>query len=621
MNIKRKGAILFAGVALSVSSMAYGFPFSTESIQGSFDSTIAVGFGVRLLNQDCSLVGDPTSACGAQANVAQYSNGESGNLNYNKGDAFTTYLKGTHELLLKLPEGWKFMARGSWFHDFKATDTERTQLEPDAKHQLTRDLNILDFWFSRDFALGGQRARVRVGNQVQNWGESVFAAGGINVTNQLDLQKLLIPGTQVKEAVLPAPMFSFATGLGHGVNLDAYYQFYWFRNRVPPVGSYFSTDFDTFDKGRQPLYLNTQNFNFGGVNAASVARSLVASGALPGPARTLGTIHQVQNLIFAGDPSVAGFNTAAFPFVDDLRPKNTGQYGVALHYRPEGKSLDVGFYYIKYHDKNPVLESLANGTERWDFLRGRELYGLSTNFPLGDWAIGWELSYRPRDAITLGGCFNPGGPLDANTNAVVGINCPGWIDRHKYQMHLTEQINIIPANYPTILKVLGGPQTAVFTAEEVWVRYPGVSPSARYFRTINGVPVVQAPDPTYAFFTENSVIGPTGVLTAGTAGNSNSVGYTADFNWTYDGTIIPGWQVTPGNTFSQSVHGTTPNEQLQFAEGAKADTVYLIFTQNPTKGGRSWIAGLNYVRFFGGDPIRQPLKDRDFIGGYVSYNF
>ncbi len=94
---------------------------------------------------------------------------------------------------------------------------------------------------SKGFDVGGQRVRARLGNQVINWGESLFVAGGINNTNAYDYQALARPGVQLKEAVLPAPMLSVASGLGSGVNVEAYYQFRWNKSELPPVGSYWST--------------------------------------------------------------------------------------------------------------------------------------------------------------------------------------------------------------------------------------------------------------------------------------------------------------------------------------------------------------------------------------------
>lgn len=61
------------------------------------------------------------------ANTAVWGNGDDGNLNYDKGDLFTTHLKGSHELLLSFPDEWKFMGRVGWLYDFVADDTARTR--------------------------------------------------------------------------------------------------------------------------------------------------------------------------------------------------------------------------------------------------------------------------------------------------------------------------------------------------------------------------------------------------------------------------------------------------------------------------------------------------------------
>ncbi|NMG30199.1 DUF1302 domain-containing protein [Aromatoleum evansii] len=559
---------------------ASAFQFATGSIEGSFDSTLTAGFGVRASKQSCALIGDGNTSCGASANTAQYSNGDNGNLNYKRGDFFAANIKGTHELLLKMPDGYKFMARGTWLYDAGAPETRRTDLDDDAKRQVARDVRLLDFWASKDFTIGEQNARVRLGNQVLNWGESYYISGGINATNALDLQKLAVPGTQLKEAVIPAPMVSFATGLGHGVNLETYYQFRWNRNRVPPVGAYFSAN-DLYDKGRQPLFLNPSNFNVGGFDPRGTPQGAAASFASP----------------------VSG---------DDIEARKTGQYGLSLHYKPEGSDLDLGFYYLNYHDKSPVLQYNSAGIYNWRFLEDRELYGLSANFPLGDWAIGTELSYRPRDAVALTGCYNAGGPLDFNTNGAVVDTCSQWIDKEKYQFHVTAQLSISPSNYPGVLKALGGATNATFTTEAVVIRYPDLR--SRFVRSANGVPVQQAPAAGYAFWTENS---PSLGTIASAGGTGTSWGYVADFNAAYDGKIIDGWQVIPGVTYFQAVRGDTPTLTATFLEGAKSATYYVLFNKNDGK----WNAGINYTAYWGGNALRQAYGDRDFVGGFLSYNF
>lgn len=233
---------------------------------------------------------------------------DQGDINYNKGHPFTSYLKGTHELLLKMPtEGLAFMARGSWVYDYSGTHTTGATsgqdafaasppdinggLASDARSNIRFKARLLDLWVSKQFSIGGQQARVRIGNQVISWGESMFEIGGINATNAIDINRASQPGAQVKEFVLPAPILSVASGLGHGVNVEGYIQSNWNKSYLPPVGSYWST-------------------------------------------------------------STTGDGENAYG-VREVHPKNGGQFGFAARYQPEGTDLNLGVYAIAYHDKLP----------------------------------------------------------------------------------------------------------------------------------------------------------------------------------------------------------------------------------------------------------------------------
>jgi hypothetical protein len=619
-----KKALLLVVAAVLLPGIAHSFRFDvSESVNGNLDMQLTLGAGMRIKEPSSGMVGDPNYAPGA--NMFQWSNSDDGNLNYRQAQLYTTYLKFTPELLMRFPQDFKFMFRGTAMYDVAAGMTARTDLDKDAERQVVKDAQLLDLWVSKDFNVGSQRGRIRFGNQVVNWGESIFAIGGINATPALDFQKLSIPGTQIKEAVLASPMISLATGLGYGFNVEGYYQFTWSRNRVPPVGSYFSVA-DIFGKGQQALFISTNNFNFGGRDAASI------SGA-----RDQGTIKQTQqNAIDAVYAFDGVFDTIAVPLLEDKAPKNGGQWGAALHFKPEGIKLDVGLYYIRYHDKMPVLGLAPNlnvpvGQEaQWTYMEDRDMFGVSANFPVGNWAVGWELSYRPREAVALSGCFDANGNslLDANTNGAFGpgptpITCQQWIDQKKYQMHLTGILSLTPGDHGWLLDLLGGAQTGTFTAEAVWIRFPGVSPGTRYTRTFNdanGVPVqvIQAPAAGYIFWMDG--VNALGQEIAAGVGSENSFGIVADFNVAYDNKIIEGWQVIPGVTYFQALHGDTPTLTANYLEGAKSINFYVLFNQNPPS---KWNAGINFTNYNGGgtDHLRQPLADRDFIGAFITRNF
>lgn len=570
-----KASVVLGASILAGHASAYEFDTGLGDLHASWVSSATAGAGIRLKNPSCALTGDPNAFnnCGAGANVAQYGSGSDGNLNYKKGQPYTAYIGLTSELLLTMPaEGYKFLARGTGLYDFAANDTARTSLSSDARAQVVYGFTILDLWGEKDFDIASHPAHVRLGNQVINWGESYFAAGGINATNSLDIQKLLIPGTQLKQALLPAPMLSFAAELPNGLSTEAYYQFIWNGNRYPPVGTFYSAT-NVFGRGMKPFMVDPNNFNVSGTGA----------------------------------------NAIPVPFSTALPGRNTPQYGVKLAYKPKGVDVNFALYYEEYTDKSPVLSTLANGTSQWSYKEHRQLFGASTNFQVGDWAIGSELSYRPKDAVALSGCYGAGGPLDANTNSVSGINCQQSIDKKKIQFDINGQINLTQSTAPFI-KLLGA-DAAVFTSEFTWIKYPGVSSNSLYYSNVNGVNVVQAPAAGYSTWLSNN--SGLGYPIAAGQGTSDSMGITLDFNWTYDGSLIAGWQVTPGVTFTDSLKGYTPTFSANYMTGAKSANFYVLFNQNPTK----WQAGINLTAYFGGNALSQPYADRNSIGVFATRNF
>ncbi|WP_407945578.1 DUF1302 domain-containing protein [Paraburkholderia hiiakae] len=602
---KISAAVSLVMLTAAQGASAYEFTLDDGAVNGSWVSNLTAGGGIRVKNPSCSLTGDPNAnGCGAGANTAQWASGDDGNLNYRKGQPFSTYVSATSELLLTMPsQGVKFMVRGTAMYDFLANDTNRTPLSSTAAAQIVYPVDLLDLWVQKDFTLNDRSAHVRLGNQVINWGESFFATNGINATNAVDIQKLLIPGTQLKQALLPEPMLSFAAGITSGLSTEAYYQFNWESNRYPPVGSYWSAG-DIFGRGAGPLTISTINGNVNGPDAGTIA------GPNAGNSQTIAGINSgLVNGVYAGPP----FNSIGIPTSTQLPNKYRPQFGVKFNYKPKNVDVNFGFYYENYTDKSPVASALANGTEQFQYLQNRQLFGASANFGVGDWAIGTELSYRPHDAVALSGCFGAGGPLDFNTNGVSGVNCQQWEDRKKLQYLINGQLNLTQSEYP-FLKLLHA-DMAVLTMELAWIYYPGLN-SNGVTRTVDGQQVTQAPAAGYFTWLNND--SGLGYPITAAKGTASSVGATIDFNWTYDGTIIPGWQVTPGVTFSDALYGYTPTFTANYMQGAKSVNVYLLFNQNPT----IWQAGINFTAFFGGhDTVGQPYADRNFVGIFATRNF
>ncbi|NMG67065.1 DUF1302 family protein [Azoarcus indigens] len=584
MTIRFKQLAVALALAGLGTPAAQAFQFENEFFSGSLDSTLTVGFGQRVEDQRCNHIGDVSTSCGGNANTAVWGNGDDGNLNYDKGDFFTAHIKGSHELLLNLPDQWKFMGRVGWLHDFAADDTARTDLRASASNEVGNYVRLYDFWVSKEFDIAGQRARARLGNQVVSWGESLFMFGGINSNVAMDMQRLSSPGVQLKEAYLPAPMFSLASSLGNGINAEAYYQFEWKPYSFPPAGTYFSVS-DTFGAGRDRLMYFT-------ADAASRIRT-------PGDSLYGMSLAAAREAMLAAGEAI--------PVANDDKPRSGGQYGVSLKFRVDALDADVGLYYQRYHDKTPnvLLWSAGMGHTGYYYEENRELYGISANTSLGNWAVGAELSYRPKDAVSLGACVNVDG-----SGIAAGAECRGSVDEERYQLHLTGILSLTPSEHGWFLDAVGA-QTGTFLGEVVGISYPNVHSGKIYTRSNNGVTYQQqvaAGNWTYLDGAGNSV----GV------GDSFSWGYMFDFSVTYDGSLIPGWQVIPGVAVSHAVRGNTPNFMQNWMEGAKSANFYVLFNRNPS----TWQAGINYTKFWGGDtPTSSLNEDRDFIGGFLSRNF
>jgi len=600
-----KLAVLPMAIALAYSA-AYAEPFETEGWKGAWDTQFTLATGIR--------TGSPSGNLTQVGNNNEWGGGDYGDLNYKKGQLFSGQFKITSELLATNKEtGIDMMARGTGFYDAMADRTQYTELSQGAKNQMVSNFQLLDLWAGHKFTIDDNQWRFRIGNQVINWGESMFLFGGINATAAIDFQKSLIPGTQIKEYILPAPMMTLAGQLGSGWNTEAYYQFRQVTNRYAAIGSYWSTA-NYFGKGtKDALSFDPNNYNGFGQSAASYAQQY------------LGATSKVSALQLeaANQALLAGTNgTVADGALPDQKSSNAGQFGIAVHRMAEGSGIDFGLYYLHYTDKSPVFQYLndptvsGGGDIQAKYLTNRQLLGASTNFQLGNWAIGSELSYRPKDAVALVGCFSTPGPLDANTNAnplfsaVAGsVQCPLYKDMKKWEWHVTAQSTLTPSDNPLIMADILKAQSATLTAEAVATYYPGVKSTMS--QNVGGTTVYQGvASGGLTFLDQTGAVQP--------IGSAMSTGAIVDFNWTYDGSLAAGWQFTPGVTYYRAISGDTPNPAGTYLAGAQSVNFYFLVNQNPT----IWQAGINFTAFSGGNVVgAQPYKDRNMIGAFITYNY
>lgn len=562
----RRALLLGLGVAMAVPGTAAAIDFTMGPVAASFDSTLSTGFQARVEGRDCSIIGNDNGGCvptsselqarmggGALANPdINYLNADSGNLNYDQGDVTSWVIKGTHELALRGQDGWSGLVRGTWSGDLAADHTDRTPLETEAKNIVNADAELLDAWVAKSFSwLGGQNAKVKLGNQVLSWGEDIFIPGGINTINAIDFRKAHIPGTQVKEILKPAPMVSLSTGLTRNLSGEAYYQFLWNAHTFDPVGTFFSVS-DVVGPGRRAFYLPSSAMGAGfgdeGTNRA----------------------------------------TASVPGVSDNDPKMTGQYGANLRYKMG--SAELAGYYIRYHDKLLQVSfrgSTAQAPEAFfvDYGEDRDLFGVSGNVPvttpMGEVALGAEVSYRPRDSVAI----DPTVPAVGHKYALGNYN-KGYVEEEKYQGHVT-------ANY----------------------LFPPHSPLGRLQSAIGGVDGYLLAEAAMTAYPELKRDGSVPYLLPNyTLPDKYSWGYVVEMATTFPEVWGSPFNMTPLVDFTHDVQGTTPNA-LPFVEDRMSLALALNFDYQS-----KYKLGLQYVRYWGGGN-NNLMIDRDFVGGSVSMTF
>ncbi len=599
---RRATAVTFAigSLGLLAAQPAAAFKFDGESISGSFDSTISLGFKKRLESTSCKVIGNDNGGCvpvtGTLGGLSplslndpnnsnpdfNYLQSDNGNLNYKKGDIVSFALKGTHELYLKAPSGLSGLLRASWMRDFKADDTQRTPLSNAAEDLAVKNWTWLDAWVAKEFHIGDRAAKVKIGNQVISWGEDVFIYGGVNITNAIDLHRLNVPGTQLKEVFRPAPMISLNAAVTDNLSFESYYQWKWNAFEFPAVGTFFSPG-DVIGKGASNAYVPT-----------SIANYFLGAGLPYGTVGDPGGPHGLTDaqLAAATNPAFGLAGVGSVAYREGIRKPKGGQYGAAFRYTSDALNSDLGFYYIRYHDKIPFIgfrnagspANLLGVTYFEDYGEKRNVFGVSANTNIGPVAVGAELSYRPKDSVAVDPTVQVMGKHSVFEYA--GKVSRGFTTERKWQAHLTGIYLVAPSSpLGSIMTALGAAEGFIL-AEAAVTHYPGLDRSGN---TPYLLPNYELPTKT-------------------------SWGYVLSMNLTYPNVWGSGWNLVPQLDMTHDVSGTTPNA-LPFVEGRKSTAFSLNFDRDS-----KWKVNMGVTRFWGGGS-NNLMRDRDFAFGSVSHSF
>ncbi len=419
------GAVLgVCSLLLIDPASAMEFSLADNEIGGSLDTTLSYGVMWRVEGRDKENISDI--------------NADDGNRNFDTGVVSDVY-KATSELTLNY-RNYSAFVRGTAHYDTRIMDRRNdyysttdgaqrpSQAYPhddhftdDTRHIAGRKAEILDAYLAGSWDLYEQPLSARLGRQVFNWGEGIFYRGGINATNPLDATRFHLPGSEVKEVLVPVEALSFSLGLSDSLSMEAFYQWKWKETRLDPVGTFFS-DTDLFADGGEAAYTRFDDPLLADLLAAyPLAAGLQLGGLGRGP---------------YGPNSYIDAETGTFKVANigrDIEARDDGQFGVAFRYVAESlNATEFGFYFINYHAKEPqiavdlrdyqgvdssdpiwaflppealpglaTLDMAGNAEARRDYVEDIRLYGLSFATTLGDASVSGEIAYRPNMPISI----------------------------------------------------------------------------------------------------------------------------------------------------------------------------------------------------------------------------
>ena len=487
MNTK-PGAFVRSTLALGVASALLALSatsvqaatFDFDDVEVVFDSTFSYGASWRAEDRNwdtISKVNHPRfdwTGYSTFANPPLYtsqqiwsqpgaysSNGDAGNLNYDRGDMFSEVFRGTHELSIA-KDDIGFFGRFTYFYDSALMDNDGAYVNPlsgnrvdpcaddDARDLACRDLRLLDAYVYGNFALndGANPLSIRIGNQVLSWGESTFIPHGINIT-PVDVGVLRSPGADLKEAFIPVGMAWASLGLTENLTAEVFYQYDWSNSYLPVPGSYFSTN-DFAGKGGA-----AQNIQLGFAGNPDIDLSTLLAGlsSISTSAAGLFGVLQSPNATpqqkAAAQSQLTLLSSAylSYPtkvtlrpadgngFVDgEIKPKDAGQYGVKLElFSPELNDTEFALYHMNYHSRTPLISGMASdfragaivsdlaylaanaGSITQENVSGLrafskgfleypediKLYGFSFNTTLSGTSIAGELAYRQDEPLQI----------------------------------------------------------------------------------------------------------------------------------------------------------------------------------------------------------------------------
>jgi hypothetical protein len=632
---------------VAVQAQAVEFSFAEDEVTGSVDTTVSYGQLWRVQGRDKN--NDDINA-------------NDGNRNFDTG-LVSEVFKITTDAEVKYQNYGAFV-RGTAFYDTQIMDKRNnfednnSPVQPSQNYprnssftSKTRDkagnnAEILDAYVYGNWDIAEKPVTARLGKQVFNWGEGIFYRGGVNTTNPIDAAKFRLPGSELKEVLIPVEAFNFSVGLTDNLSMESFYQFNFKETAIDPVGTYFS-ETDLFADGGNTGYKN-------------VADSLAKNLGLPAPGGSVLGLYNATalctNKVFGlcgGGKNFSTGDTIRIAKIDtDNNAKNDGQWGTNFKYIAEElNSTEFGAYFVNYHSKEPTIgadlngykgidmagltgalagfgglagtvagglatvDILGNTVGRREYAEDIRMFGTSFNTTVNETSVFGELAYRPNNPIGIsttndlvGDLGAQGGQFADNSGTVGGANTgTALIAGNRYTKDGTIHNSVRVETYNTSLGAIQnfGPSLSfdslVGVAELASEHYRGdslqytdYSGKNRYYAGRQNSSYSDGND------RDNQI-------------NKNAYGYTLLLNGTWND-VFAGVNLSPYAVYKSDFSGNS-SQTGNFIEGRQAYTLGLRASYLS-----SLEAELAYTEFSGAGRDNVS-RDRDNIGMNVKYSF
>ena len=314
--------LLAAAVSVVLTAPSHAFEFASRdgAITGSFDTTLSLGGLWRMQQPDSALISI------ANGGTSRDPNADDGNLNYRRGELVSSAVTVTHDLEVSYRDYGAFL-RAAYFYDDAVMS--KSELERSARREAGRDAEILDAFVRGRFDIGDRQLNLRLGRQVVSWGESTFILNGINVLNPVNVSRLRMPGSELRQGLTPTTMLWASQDLTDNLALEAVWLAQWEKTKIDPAGTFFSTN-DFVGTGGRFAHTGFGRRDDG--NAEPGLFPIAPTGQLFAPRDA------------------------------DRTPSDGGEYGLALRaFLPDLNFTEIGVYYLNYHSRTPYASGYRGG--------------------------------------------------------------------------------------------------------------------------------------------------------------------------------------------------------------------------------------------------------------------